>query len=143
MSKPTIDYRHEVREHESPVVRALFSVLGTLFVAIGLLGVVMPVLPTTPFLLLAAGCYVRASGRFYNRLLNSGFGPLILEWRRHRSIPWRTKITAIVLMTTTLSSSIIFFVREPYLQAALALLGIALAVWLYRIPSRDRPSSKT
>lgn len=139
MSRPRIDYRHEVREHASPAVRALFLLLGTLFVAIGLLGVVLPVLPTTPFLLLAAGCYVRASGRFYNWLLNSGFGPLIIEWRRHRSIPWRTKITAIVLMTATLSSSIIFFVRNPYLQGALTMLGIALAVWLYRIPSRDRP----
>jgi uncharacterized membrane protein YbaN (DUF454 family) len=88
----------------------------------------------------AAACYARASERFYNWLLNNRtFGPTIREWRRHRSIPYRTKLTAIVMMSLTLTSSIVFFVRNPYLQAALALLGATLAVWLYRIPSRDRP----
>ena len=67
------------------------------------------------------------------------FGATIREWRRYRSIAYRTKLTAIALMAMTLTVSIVFFVRNPYLQAALAGLGAALAIWLYRIPSRDRP----
>ena len=134
------DYSAEVRKHDSPVVRVLLVTAGTTCVALGVLGLFLPVLPTTPFLLLAAACYARASRRFYNWLLNNRtFGPTIREWRRYRSIAYRTKLTAIVLMSLTLSSSIVFFVRNPYLQAVLALLGVALAVWLYRIPSRDRP----
>jgi hypothetical protein len=134
------DYSAEVRRHDSPVVRAVLVGAGTACVALGVLGLFLPVLPTTPFLLLAAACYARASERFYNWLLNNRtFGPTIREWRRYRSIPYRTKLTAIALMSLTLASSIVCFVRSPYLQAAFSLLGVGLAVWLYRIPSRDRP----
>ena len=52
---------------------------------------------------------------------------------------WRTKIVAIVLMSSTLTVSIVFFVEPPRLRAALALMGLVLAVWLYRVPSRDHP----
>jgi uncharacterized membrane protein YbaN (DUF454 family) len=138
-SATTIDYAHEVRAHDSIIVRWMFAALGTLCVILGVIGVVVPVLPTTPFMLLAAACYARASVRFYNWLLNSrAFGPLILEWRRHHSIPWKTKLSAIALMSITLTASIVFFVRNPYTQGVLALLGIGLAIWLYRVPSRDR-----
>jgi uncharacterized membrane protein YbaN (DUF454 family) len=134
------DYSGEVRKHSSLAVRVLLVAAGTLCVALGIVGLFMPVLPTTPFLLLAAACYARASRRFYNWLLNNRtFGPTIREWRRYRSIPYRTKLTAIALMAVTLTSSIVFFVRNPHLQAALAALGVALVVWMYRIPSRDRP----
>jgi uncharacterized membrane protein YbaN (DUF454 family) len=72
-------------------------------------------------------------------LASRTFGPMIREWRAHRSIPWRTKIVAIALMSTTLAASIVFYVRPWGLQVALALAGAALATWMYRIPSRDRP----
>lgn len=138
-----IDYSHEVRAHNARTVRFVFAGLGSLFVAIGLVGAVLPVLPTTPFMLLAAACYARASPRFYNWLLNTrAFGPLIREWRQYRSIPWKTKLTAIALMAATLTTSILFFVKQPYAQIAMALFGCALAVWLYRIPSRDRPAAQ-
>lgn len=134
------DYSAEVRKHSSPVVRILLVAAGTACVGLGVLGLFLPLLPTTPFLLLAAACYARASPRFYNWLLNNRtFGPTIREWQRYRSIPYRTKLTAIALMSVTLTSSIVFFVRNPYLQATLAMFGVALAVWMYRIPSRDRP----
>ena len=140
MSYDRVDYSHEVRTHNSRTMRLVLASAGTLCVAIGLVGAVLPVLPTTPFMLLAAGCYVRASPRFYNWLLNTrAFGPLIREWRQYRSIPWKTKITAIVLMAATLSTSIVFFVKQPYAQVAMALFGCVLGIWLYRIPSRDRP----
>jgi uncharacterized membrane protein YbaN (DUF454 family) len=134
------DYSAEVRKPGSLTVRVMLVAAGTLCVGLGIVGLFMPVLPTTPFLLLAAACYARASSRFYNWLLNNRtFGPTIREWRRYRSIPYRTKLTAIALMAVTLTSSIVFFVRSPALQAALAVLGVLLAVWMYRIPSRDRP----
>lgn len=134
-----IDYSNEMNRHDSPAVRLLFVVLGTLFVLLGIAGAFLPVLPTTPFMLLAAACYARASTRFYNWLLNNPtFGPTILEWRRHRSIPWRVKLAAIAMMTVTLGISILFFVPWPELQVALALFGLLLATYMYRIPSRDR-----
>ena len=134
------DYSAEMRKHNSMTVRLVFLALGTLFVALGIAGIFLPVLPTTPFMLLAATCYARASTRFYNWLLNNRLlGPTILEWRRYRSIPYRVKWTAIILMGATLSISIVYFVPWPALQVALAIFGILLGAYLYSIPSRDRP----
>lgn len=130
-------------EHRSRSVRVLFVALGSICVLIAIVGLFLPLLPSTPFLLLAAACYARASRRFYNWLLNTrAFGPAILEWRLHRSIPYRVKLIAIAMMAVTLSASILMFVREPWLQTALALFGVVLALWLYRIPSRDAPGRR-
>lgn len=125
---------------DSRVARAAWVGAGLVFVLLGVVGLVLPVVPTTPFLLLAAACFARGSRRFYERLLaNPTFGPLVAEWRRHRSIPWRTKCWAIGLMSATLAASIVFFVEPPWLEATLAALGVALAAWLASVPSRDRP----
>lgn len=133
------DFTGHVRKHPSLSVRAALVLVGSGFVVLGLAGILLPVLPTTPFLLVAAACYARASRRFYNALLNNRlFGPAILEWQQHRAIDYRTKLTAIALMSLTLAVSIVFFVKDASLQSVLALLGLLLAAWLYRIPSRDR-----
>jgi uncharacterized membrane protein YbaN (DUF454 family) len=127
-----------VREHDSPLVRWLLIAAGSACVALGVIGIFLPLLPTTPLMLLAAACFARSSRRFHDWLLaNRTFGPLILEWERHRSIPRRTKLTAIGLMSATLAASIVFFVEPRWLQALLAAFGVGLAIWLYRIPSRD------
>lgn len=141
-AKPTErrDYSHEVRKHRFLWVRLAFAALGTLFLVVGIIGIFMPVLPTTPFLLLATACYARSSHRFYNWLMNHpAFGPLIVEWRTYRSIPWRIKLVAIVTMTLTFGSSIIFFIQDGWLQLALSVFGLTMVAWLYRIPSRDHP----
>ncbi len=129
----------QVREHASPFVRGILIAAGTLCVVLGIIGIFLPLLPTTPFMLLAAACFARSSQRFHDWLLaNRSFGPLIREWQRHRSIPYRTKVTAIVLMTLTLGVSIVFFVEPLWLRLILAAFGVTLAVWMYRIPSRQR-----
>ncbi len=119
-------------------LRLLFLALGGLFVALGVAGIFLPLLPTTPFLLLAAACFARSSERFYRWLLNHPvLGTTVREWREHRSLPRRTKWIAILTMAGTLAVSILFFVPQPALQIALALFGGALAAYLYRIPSRN------
>jgi uncharacterized membrane protein YbaN (DUF454 family) len=134
------DYSSEVDRHDSLFVRVLFLGLGTALLLIGIATILVPVLPTMPILLAAAACYARASVRFYNWLLNHRyFGPAILEWREHRSIPFRLKCGSIALMVLTLGVTIVFFVTERELRIALAALGAVLGVVLYRIPSRDRP----
>lgn len=130
--------RPEVRKHSSMTVRVLLVAAGTLCLVLAVIGVFTPVLPTTPFVLLAAACYARASTRFHRMLLeNRTFGPIILEWERHHSIPRRVKFVAIAMMATTLSISVIFFVDPAWLKGALVAFGFVLAFWMYRIPSRD------
>jgi len=131
------------RRSRSRLVRILFNAAGTLALGLGILGIFLPLLPTTPFVLLAAACYARGSERFHQRLLaNRTFGPMVVEWERHRSLPYRTKLTAIALMSVTMAISIVFFVQPDWLKIALALFGVALAIWMYRIPSRDRPARR-
>jgi hypothetical protein len=128
-----------VREHRSPLVRGMLVGAGVVCVALGVLGIFLPLLPTTPFMLLAAACFARSSRRFHDWLLaNRTFGPLVREWEQHRSIPRRTKLTAIVLMSLTLAASIVLVVEARWLQGLLAAGGAILALWLYRVPSRDR-----
>ncbi len=132
------DFSHEVRPHDSALVRHAFLGAGCGFVGLAILGVFLPLLPATPFVLAAAACFARASPRFYNWVMNHRiFGPTVREWRRYRSIPYRVKLWAIALMALSLGASIAFFVRPGWLQAALAAFGVLLAAWMYRLPSRD------
>lgn len=127
--------------HSIPI-RVLFVGLGTLFVLLGLLGLFLPVLPTTPFLLLAAACYARSSRRIFGWLLNHRyFGPLIREWREHRSMPYRAKRTALWLIVLSFGMSIAFFVPGWPAKLAMGVVGLLLGAWIARIPSRDAPGA--
>lgn len=122
------------RPAASPVVRALLLVAGTVALGLGLLGAFLPILPTTPFLLLAAACYARASLRFYGWLLRSPtFGPTIRAWRATRSVPRRAKRVALVMIALAFTTSILVV---PLLWAKLAMgaLGVSLFVWMARRP---------
>ena len=94
--------------------RWLLFFAGWLCIGLGLLGAVLPVLPTTPFILLAAACFARSSPRFHAWLRDSRlFGAMVREWEAHRSIPYRTKVRAIVVMALTMGVSVVFVVEPP------------------------------
>ena len=137
---PTADAPAEYRLHASPVVRWLLWITGTVALILGLLGVFLPVLPTTPFILLAAACYAKASERFHRRLLaHPSFGPVIREWEEYRSMPLRTKKFAVGLMSLSICVSIWVVSAYPWAQAFLAVVGVCAGTWVWRIPSRDDP----
>ena len=128
------------REHGSPIVRAVFFVVGACAFVAGAAGIFLPLLPATPLFILAAACFARAYRPFHEWMLaHRLIGPMLREWHQHRSIPYRTKMVAIVTMLLSFGSSIYFVVQTRWLQALLAIIALGLALWMYRIPSRDRP----
>lgn len=109
------------------VIKSILIIVGTLSLGLGIIGMVLPVLPTTPFLLLSAAAYARGSKRFYLWLIsNKWFGHYILNYRNGNGIPRRAKITAITMLWTTILSSVIFFIDNPYVRMLLIVIAIAV-----------------
>lgn len=120
------------------LVRWLWLAAGGIAFTLGVIGLFLPVVPTTPFLIVAAACFARSSPALERRLLDSAlFGPTLKDWREHRSIARRTKLVAIAMMTVSITASIVLFVEATWQRVALAAIGIATAWWLWRVPSRD------
>lgn len=117
-------------------LRWLLMAGGFLSLGIGALGVILPVLPTTVFVLIAAGCFARSSPRFYHWLLaNRVFGPLIRDWRQSRSVPLRAKITAVVMIALVGGATIIWFIDALWLRLLLAVILTSVATWLVTRPT--------
>jgi len=114
--------------------RILFISLGTFFVALGVLGILLPVLPTTPFLLIAAALYARSSQRFYNWLLNNRFfGKYIKNYREGKGIPIKFKVFAITLLWITIGCSAFFAVKILIVRIILLLVAIGVTTHIIRI----------
>lgn len=128
-------------DDDTPLLRfwwarwALIAV-GTICVALGVLGAFLPVLPTTPFLLLAAACYARSSRRFYERLLSSpGFGPLIREYRATGAIPTRAKAMAVTMIAVTIGLSVAFVIPLWPVKLLVAAIGVSVSTWILTRPT--------
>ncbi|MBU0468619.1 MAG: YbaN family protein [Candidatus Omnitrophica bacterium] len=105
----------------------LLVCVGVLSVALGTAGIFLPLLPTTPFLLLAAACFLRSSKRLHSWLMtHKWFGPYIYNYCKYRAIPKKTKIISITLLWSTISYSALWIV--PILAVKFLLFCIAIAV---------------
>ncbi|MFA5083597.1 MAG: YbaN family protein [Hydrogenophilaceae bacterium] len=125
------------RPHDSRLVRLICLGAGFAALVLAVAGVVLPVLPTTPFVLLAAACFAKSSVYFHDWLLGQRIaGPLIREWRQYRAMPRRAKRAAYGLMLLSFGSSILIM-ESPWHRAMLAALGLTLAFFLWRIPVRE------
>jgi uncharacterized membrane protein YbaN (DUF454 family) len=123
-------------------VRILLIASGTFFVALGVLGVFLPVLPTTPFLLLAAVCYARSSERFYSWLLNNRWcGEYIRNYREGRGIPLKQKVFAIMLLWLTIGYAALFVVSLWWIKLILVAIAVGVTVHLVRIKTY-KPEAK-
>jgi len=123
--------------------RQLLLAAGTLSLAIGIVGIVVPLLPTTPFLLLAAGCYLRSSQRFYNWLMgNRFFGNYIRNYIEGRGMPLRIKVLTVLLLWLAIGLSIAFAVQSLVIRIILISIAVGVTVHIALIKKRVEAAEK-
>jgi uncharacterized membrane protein YbaN (DUF454 family) len=114
----------------------VFVALGFVAVAVGAVGIVVPLLPTTPLLLLAAYLFWRGSPRWHAWLLNNGLlGSFIRDYVEHRAVPMRSKVIALVVLWSSIGVSFVV-VGTWYVGVVLAAIGVAVSVHVLRLKTR-------
>lgn len=125
-----------------PVKRYFLLCIGWLSVILGVIGIFLPVLPTTPFLLLASACFFRSSKKFHNWLCHHPkLGPMVTVWQDGRGIPKRVRNRAILVMIVGMSLSA-YIVDRFWVTIMLLCIGCAVSFYLCRLPICDEADTE-
>ena len=109
-------------------MKIVYIILGSLCLALGIIGIFLPLLPTTQFLLLSAALYFRSSPRLYDWLLShKQLGPYIRNFREHKAIPLRTKVISVSLVWITLLYCALFVLPQLWLKAIMIALAVGIS----------------
>lgn len=125
------------KTRKQKIIRALLLIAGTVSLVLGAIGIALPILPTTPFLLLSAACYLRSSERMHKWLLNNRwFGRYIKNYQEGKGIPMKTKIVTITLLWVAILCSAFLVLDEILIaQIALVLIALGVSIHLIRVPT--------
>lgn len=122
---------------DSRAARIAFIVVGHLCLALGITGVILPVLPGVVFLIASAACYARGSMRFYNWLLGHKLlGPPVRDWEEHRAMTVQAKVVSILMLVGGIAVTILFVVKLLWLRVMLAVMAIGLTTLILIIKTR-------
>jgi len=121
----------------------IHKIIGLFFVGLAILGVALPILPTTPFLLVAAACFAKSSPRLHKKLLaNKTFGPMIYHWQESRSIPKRAKVISLFTMLCSVAWS--FYMLDSFIMRAVVVALITCPfIFVCRLPLAKTAESTT
>lgn len=118
--------------------RAVYATIGMVFVAVGLIGVVVPILPSTGPFILAAWCFSRSSTRMEQWVLGlPKVGPLVRDYRAGLGMPMRAKVLAIGSIIVACSLSAVLALDSWWLRALVVGLGVVGCVVVWRTPTAD------
>ena len=131
------DSVHIARETKNPLKKVLWISLGILFVGLGANGVVIPGLPTTPFLILAAACFIRSSQRLYDWLIsNKTFGPYLKDYREGKGIPRRAKVLALSMIVIFVSFAVFYAIEVTQIKILVGFIGlIGFLFVFFKVPA--------
>jgi uncharacterized membrane protein YbaN (DUF454 family) len=125
-----------VIENSNRVIRICLIIAGTICLGLGLVGIILPILPTTPFLLLAAACYGRGSRRAYHWLMhNRLFGTHLKNYREGKGMALWPKVGTIFLLCLTIGYTSLVLIPILYVKAVLLLIALGVTIHLLRIPT--------
>jgi uncharacterized protein len=125
------------------VKKWLLVAAGFLFLGLAAAGVLLPILPTTPFLLLAAACFCRSSERLYSWLINHRwFGPYIFFYRQYKAVSLRAKLWALFLLWGTIGYSVLAVVEAWWLRGLLLFIAVSVSVHVLSIKTLTREMMK-
>ena len=111
------------------VVRIVYLLLGFVFLGLGIIGALLPILPTTPFLLLALACFAQSSKRLHTWLYNNQLlGPPLQKWNKYRVIPPVAKVIAVTSMVGSFVYIILFLAMPNYLTVSICFI-MAYGAW--------------
>lgn len=126
----------------SDVKKILFFVVGILSLALGFIGIFVPILPTTPFVLLAAFCFARSSPRFNYWLRSSRvFGPLIVDWEDHGMIRLRSKWIATLVLLLSISIPLFRLGISVFFKSLIVLTAVSVLLFIWSRPSTPKLKS--
>jgi uncharacterized membrane protein YbaN (DUF454 family) len=118
------------------LIRWVWIIAGSISLALGIIGIFLPLLPTTPFLLLTTACYARGSSRLHNWLLNNKlFGKYIRNYREGKGIPARSKVLALTLLWLTIGFSIFYVIPILLVKIILLTISILASIYIISLPT--------
>lgn len=125
-----------MEKYKSKTLKFMLILAGTLSVILGVIGIFLPVLPTTPFLLLAAALYSKSSDKFYQWLIsNRVFGDFIKNYREGRGVSLKARFISLASLWIVMGSTIIFALESGWLKIVLLAIAIAVSVHIMLIPA--------
>lgn len=136
-------FASKCKEQGQKLARTLWFIAGTICVVLGAIGIVLPILPTTPFLLAAAACYYKSSPRMHRWLLNNKmFGEYIRNYTEGKGLTKKTKIIALTVLWVTIGFSTVFMLNQLLpatlvlqMQIIMVIVAIAVSAHILRLPT--------
>ena len=133
MQEPNIAERAVIRQ---PLIRMLVFSCGWLSVALGVAGIFLPVLPTTPFLLLAAACFIRTSPKFYHWLIeHPRLGQYVIYYLDGKGMPRKAKVYTLIIMWATMLLTTFVLTDRTAIKIILPLIGTGVSIYILRLPT--------
>ncbi len=137
------------KRNKHKLVRGLWLVAGLICLSFGVLGIVLPILPTTPFLLATAACFCKSSDRMYSWLLNNRwFGSYIRNYKESKGLGLKTKITTLSVLWITIGTSMVFFLGRLLpsnlvfpIQIAMLAVAVGVSVHVLKLPTSKKTDS--
>jgi hypothetical protein len=128
----------EFKHPSKKIIKYLLAALGLISLSLGVIGIFIPLLPTTPFLLLSAALFMKSSKRLYDWLLNHKYlGIYLKNYLHHKTISKQSKISSLSLLWITITISVIFFTEKIIFKIVLLAIAIAVTIHILSFKSKN------